>query len=136
MRKCRVHTTDRMARLIPDHRPDEHTAAEWPFAYHAEQLFELTADALTVTPLVQNIDTRPWPAGLGPHPYVARARHDPAVRRRTRSGPTTRDSVPAERTAVHGGEEFDRDREVTATLDNCYAGVGRRRLLRRGRISH
>lgn len=43
--------------------------ADWPFAFHAQQTFELTPDALKVSLTVTNIDARIAPMGLGWHPY-------------------------------------------------------------------
>ncbi|MFO1218868.1 MAG: aldose 1-epimerase [Burkholderiaceae bacterium] len=43
--------------------------AHWPFAFHVEQVFELTAQALQVTMNATNIDSRSAPMGLGWHPY-------------------------------------------------------------------
>ncbi len=60
------------ASLALDFEPQGGLAAEWPFAYRAEQSFELAANALQVTLRLTNTDTRPAPAGLGLHPYVAR----------------------------------------------------------------
>ena len=119
-----VHTTDTFARLIFDNDPAEN-AQEWPFAYHAEQHFQVRGTELLVTLSVQNTDTRSWPAGLGLHPYVARA---PGTILRFEADTiwsTDPDSLPADRTAVDGATEFDRNREVSATpIDNCYAGWG------------
>ncbi|MDY0745720.1 aldose 1-epimerase [Paucibacter sp. R3-3] len=50
------------------HRPDEH----WPFAFVAEQRFELSAGALAMTLRLTNTDHREQPAGLGWHPYFPR----------------------------------------------------------------
>jgi len=50
------------------HPSDEY----WPFAFHAEQVFELKPDSLRITLLVSNIDARETPMGLGWHPYFVR----------------------------------------------------------------
>ena len=120
-----VHTTDRSARLIFDHRPTERTREEWPFAYHAEQLFSLTSEGVSVTLSVQNMDRRAWPAGLGLHPYVARSAGTRLRFEADTIWSNDDDSLPAERTGLEGDNEFDRAREVSAnSIDNCYAGWG------------
>jgi aldose 1-epimerase len=43
--------------------------AEWPFAFHAEQVFELTPTSLRIAMTATNIDARTAPMGLGWHPY-------------------------------------------------------------------
>jgi aldose 1-epimerase len=43
--------------------------AEWPFAFHAEQVFELTPTSLRISMVATNIDARGAPMGLGWHPY-------------------------------------------------------------------
>jgi aldose 1-epimerase len=43
--------------------------AEWPFAFHAEQVFELTPTSLRISMTATNIDARTAPMGLGWHPY-------------------------------------------------------------------
>ena len=50
------------------HQPDEF----WPFAFVAEQQFELREDGLRYTIRARNTDTRSQPMGLGWHPYFAR----------------------------------------------------------------
>ena len=118
-----VHTTGTSARLVFDNDPAAR-AHEWPFAYHAEQLYQVRGQEIIVTLSVQNTDRRRWPAGLGLHPYIARA---PGTILRFEADTiwsNDPNSLPATRTAVHGDEEFDRSREASSTLDNCYAGWG------------
>jgi aldose 1-epimerase len=50
--------------LSYEHRPDD-----WPWAYHAEQRFEVREDGFDVRLSVENRADRPMPAGLGHHPY-------------------------------------------------------------------
>ncbi len=51
----------------------DHAAGAWPWAYRAEQTFELTPAGLTVTMAVENRGPTPMPAGIGLHPYFPRA---------------------------------------------------------------
>lgn len=50
------------------HAPDEF----WPFAFEAEQRFELGPDGLRLTMSARNSDARVQPMGLGWHPYFVR----------------------------------------------------------------
>lgn len=43
----------------------------WPWAWHAEQRFELDAQGFSVTLTVTNKADEPMPAGIGLHPYFA-----------------------------------------------------------------
>ncbi len=113
------------ARLALDFAPAGALARQWPFAYRAEQAFELSADRLLIRLAVQNRDTRPFPAGIGLHPYVART-PQAALRFEAdtiwTSGP---DGLPAAREAVHGAAEFAAGRTLgAAVIDSCYAGWG------------
>lgn len=60
--------TPTSARLALDHAPD----GDWPWRFAAEQAFSLTDAGLTVNLTLTNVDTRPFPAGLGLHPYLHR----------------------------------------------------------------
>jgi aldose 1-epimerase len=55
-------------RLRLVHTPDTF----WPFAFEAEQHFQLQNDGLSYTITARNIDTRSQPMGLGWHPYFVR----------------------------------------------------------------
>ena len=118
-----AHASAREACLTLDHTPPHDPADQWPFAYHAELLFTLHDDHLDVSLSVQNRDTRPWPAGLGLHPYVARTplttlRFDADTLWTTNSR-----GLPACRVAVEGAAEFADGRLLgAAEIDCCYAG--------------
>lgn len=55
------------ATLVYDHAP-----SDWPWAYRAEQRFELSETGLRITLSVINTGDAPMPAGLGLHPYFPR----------------------------------------------------------------
>jgi aldose 1-epimerase len=120
-----LESAERSARLIFDHAPDGASAREFPFAYHAEQIWTVEESNLTLHLSVQNRDTRPWPAGIGLHPYVART---PGTVLRFEADTiwiTDATGLPSEQRAVHGDSEFDRGRAVgAAAIDNCFAGWG------------
>lgn len=46
-----------------------HQAGEWPWAYRAEQHFELDPNGLSLRLTCQNLSDAPMPCGLGQHPY-------------------------------------------------------------------
>lgn len=60
--------TPTSARLALDHAAD----GDWPWRFVAEQAFDLSDGGLTVTLTLTNADPRPFPAGLGLHPYLHR----------------------------------------------------------------
>ena len=61
------------ARLTLDSRTVPIDAASrFPFAFGCVQRFELHPDALTIDLSVTNLDTKPFPAGCGHHPYFRR----------------------------------------------------------------
>ena len=98
------------------HQPD----GFWPFAFEAEQRFELGADGLVLTLSARNTDTRPQPMGLGWHPYFVR-RPDSAldlpVHTQWLAGedvlPRMPQAVPGVRGAV-----------ADMRLDHCFDGEG------------
>lgn len=105
--------------------PEGALAGQWPFAYEAEQTFELSDDGLHVALSLRNTDTRAWPAGLGVHPYVARTPRTTLQFEADSIWTVGADEMPAERQAVGGAWSFDRPRPLDhAHIDNCYAGWG------------
>jgi len=113
------------ARLVFDHAPYGVSAREWPFAYHAEQHFALDEQGLSLRLSVENRDTRPWPAGLGLHPYVARTPGSVLRFEADTVWMTDSDELPLDQRAVEGPTEFARGRAVAGVvIDNCFAGWG------------
>lgn len=105
------------------HPPYDRPMDEWPFAYRAQVRFDLREESLAVGMVIENIDQRPQPVGLGFHPYFPR-----------RSGVKlgfsadtvwTNDErhLPALRVPATGEWSFERMRAVEGeAIDNCYAG--------------
>jgi aldose 1-epimerase len=104
---------DAWLRLGYAHVPDDH----WPFAFEAEQRFDLLDDGLSLTISVRNTDAREQPMGLGWHPYFVR-RPDSAlaldVDTQWLCGP---DLLPTGPVAVDGL----RGRVADLRLDHCFA---------------
>lgn len=113
------------ARLTLDHRPPHDPASEWPFAFHAEQVFETRPGEVRITLSVENCDAHPWPAGLGLHPYVARTPETTLRFEADTRWTTDADSLPADRIPVAGAAEFAQARLLGWNeIDCCYAGWG------------
>jgi aldose 1-epimerase len=113
--------------LALDHRPPRDPVSQWPYAYRTEMKFSLDPAGLTVDMSIRNDDARPFPAGLGLHPYVSR---EPGVTLQFDADTVWQngsDALPILREAVSGHWDFTRTREVTNTqIDECYAGWGGR----------
>jgi len=92
--------------------------AYWPFAFHAEQVFELAGDSLSITLSATNIDARQTPIGLGWHPYFvrrARSRVHLEVRHRWETDATRLPTTAVAQSAL--------DADVAVLdLDNCFDG--------------
>lgn len=111
------------ATLALEHDPARDGAGGWPFAYRAEQDFALDARGLSLTIAIQNRDARPFPAGLGLHPFFP-VREGTTLRfaaqRVWLNGP---DMLPAAEVAVPRNWNFAAARSPRgAGLDNCFSG--------------
>lgn len=95
----------------------------WPFPFHAEQHFALTADELTVTMKLVNTGRGRMPAGIGQHPYFPRT---PGVELQFRAGSVWHNGanyLPSHRTKVPARWRYDTSRPLGEPgLDNCFAG--------------
>lgn len=103
-------------RLRLDHQPDEF----WPFAFEAEQCFELLADGLRFTISATNKDSRTQPMGLGWHPYFVRrpgCRLDLPVHTQWLAGHDLLPQALTTRDGLHGAVADMR-------LDHCFKGAG------------
>lgn len=101
-------------RLRLQHQPD----AYWPFAFSAEQEFELSPAGLRVVLRLRNTDRRAQPMGLGWHPFFVRraeSTFDVPVHTRWPSG---KDKLPLAPCAVKGV----RGAVADMRLDDCCEG--------------
>lgn len=106
----------------------DHEAADWPWAYRAEQMFTLADDGFDVRLSVENRSDRRMPAGLGHHPYFPRT---PDMRLRARlDGWWATDGfvMPTAHVAEARGDWSDKLHAATTT-DNVFSGWdGRARI--------
>jgi aldose 1-epimerase len=118
-----VETDGARCRLALVHGPDGDEARGWPFAYRAEQLFELSPNGLTLTLSLENKDYRAMPAGLGLHPLFPKR---PGVRLQFAAEsvhPNGEDSLPMDGILVPDEWNYRTIRELgEPRLDNCFAG--------------
>ncbi len=120
-----THSGPQSASLALEFSPQGGLATEWPFAYRAEQVFELASNALQITLRLHNTDTRPAPVGLGLHPYVAREDGSTLRFEADSFWTTDKNGLPADREAAYGRWEFDDGHVLTQeVIDTCYAGWG------------
>ncbi len=112
-----LDATDSSASLV-----FEGGADEWPWRYRAEQQFQLSPSALTVSLSVENLAQSSMPAMLGLHPYFADAGLARLQAHAPRVWLTDKASLPVTQVATPAEWSFDRARAIAAVpLDNCFA---------------
>lgn len=113
------HTPAR-AVLTLEHAPStEATRAAWPFHYAARQEFVLEEAGFAIRLELRSLDSRPFPAGIGHHPFFPRT---PGVRLSAAvAGVWENDErmVPTRHVPHPGLAEARVDR---LSLDNCFTG--------------
>lgn len=103
----------------------------WPFAFHVEQCFELTPQALKVTLTATNIDARTAPMGLGWHPYFPKR-----ARSRIHLEVAARWETDAAKLPVRSVAQPGIDADVAVLdFDNCFDGWRGEARLRDERLS-
>jgi aldose 1-epimerase len=119
--------TSARARLTLKHAPDPH----WPFAFEAEQVIELTADAFNVTLRATNVDERPMPVGLGFHPFFP-IDADTSLQAEWRGmWEMGEDKLPTKLIETPPDADFRVARKVADwKVDNCFVGWTRQATLR------
>ncbi|MBM1173912.1 aldose 1-epimerase [Microvirga arabica] len=114
---------DARCRFVFIHRPEDDEARGWPFAYRAEQLFELSQSGLMLTLSLENEDDRAMPAGLGLHPFFPKR---PGIRLQfaaERVHPNGEDSLPLDSIPIPPEWSYQTMRELDEPrLDNCFSG--------------
>lgn len=119
--------TDTELRISLRHDPLGPDAAEWPFAFSAQQQFTLSDDALRVSLSLTSRHTAPAPAGFGLHPYFPRG--SGASLRFAADGVWRNDAtvLPQALVPVPAAWDHTAGRVIgSAALDNCFTGWTRR----------
>lgn len=109
------------------YRPDRDARRAWPFAFRATQSFALRetdgAATLQMSLAIENTDARPFPFGLGWHPYFPRSGATVLGFRaagRWQTGPTL---LPTRHEPIPAGASFEPPRAIGATtLDHVFTG--------------
>lgn len=95
----------------------------WPFAFRAEQDFDLGPTSLSITMRITNTHDAPAPAAIGLHPFFFR---DAATRLQVTARSVWQnggDQIPVANTAVPSVWDFSTERELAdVEIDNCFAG--------------
>jgi aldose 1-epimerase len=133
-----AHAGAARALLSFEHRPVGEGARAWPFAFRATQAFALEADGdratLDASLAIESTDPRPFPFGLGWHPFFPR---DDATRLGFRAKgvwETDDTGLPTRHVAVDGRWRFEPSRALAGvTLDNVFTGWDGRATLGRRR---
>ncbi|HVF65814.1 MAG TPA: aldose 1-epimerase [Casimicrobiaceae bacterium] len=116
------------------HRPESNGPTSWPFAYDAVQSITVRADAheatLTLTLAIRNVDSTPFPFGLGWHPFFPKDAITRLGFHAATYWATDDTRLPTTSHDASGDAAFDPPRVVGDTsLDHVYAGWdGRARL--------
>jgi aldose 1-epimerase len=123
---------------VTDSAPDRAVLAlthpsdgEWPFAFYAEQVFELTPTSLRISMVATNIDARTAPMGLGWHPYFPKR-----PRSRIHLEVAERWDNDALKLPVRKVAQTGVDADVAALdFDNCFEGWRGEARIRDERLS-
>jgi aldose 1-epimerase len=116
-------TADARCRLVLQHHPLGDEGMDWPFAYRAEQHFDLDPEGLTLTLVLENEDHRAMPAGLGLHPFFPKR---PGIRLQFATEGVYlngEDSLPTDSVPVPDGWDYRDLRDLgEPRVDNCFKG--------------
>lgn len=95
----------------------------WPFAFDAEQVFDLEPTALTVTMRITNRHESEAPAAIGLHPFFPRGPHTRLQLAAKTVWISGSDKIPVEEVKVPPEWDFSHERELgDADIDHCFAG--------------
>ncbi len=110
----------------------EHDGREgWPFRYRARQAFNLGEEGLSVGMSIENLESRPVPAGLGLHPFFPRDADTELACRVEGVWRADAEVLPVDRVAVPPEWSFAVSRPVdSVVLDNCFDGWDGRATIR------
>jgi aldose 1-epimerase len=98
----------------------------WPFRYRACQAYRLDGDRFSVTMMLENLEDRPVPAGLGLHPFFVRDADTELQTHAQWIWTGDAEVLPIERIVTPAEADFSRPRNVNETrLDNGFDGWAR-----------
>ncbi len=101
----------------------ERAADAWPCAYRARQDFRLTERELAVALELENLGSRPMPAGLGLHPYIPRHPHTRLKAQVERVWLTDTEVMPTELATPPDRWQLSEGVEVEGLdIDNAFTG--------------
>jgi aldose 1-epimerase len=116
------HASVSSAVLSLAHRPQGENADLWPFAFDAQQTFDLTSNGLAITLCVKNVDSRNMPAGLGFHPYFVRSPQTTLTFEAEGVWLAGADKLPAERSRAPEWDYRSPRIVVERALDHAFFG--------------
>ncbi len=100
----------------------DHPAGEWPWAYRAEQTYQLRQNRLIQTLSIENRADTPMPAGLGLHPYFPRTA-DMQLRAQIEGYfPNDAEMLPTSQTAAPKAWDWTKGRTLTPSVDHQFTG--------------
>lgn len=118
-----AEATSTSAALTLNHDASGARAAEWPFAYRAEQRFRLDESGFVLALSLTNTGEAPAPAGIGIHPFFARTT---GARLSTQAAGYWRNDdgmMPVAFEPVPPAWNFAEGKLVAPlAIDNCFAG--------------
>ncbi|MBM3647855.1 MAG: aldose 1-epimerase [Alphaproteobacteria bacterium] len=94
----------------------------WPFRYRARQTFQLADDALSVGMMLENLEPRVVPGGIGLHPFFVRDDDTELAFQAASVWLADAELLPTERAAVPSRWDYAAPRRVQSGLDNCFEG--------------
>ncbi len=115
------------ALLALDHAAAESDAQAWPWPFRATQSFALAADdtgaVLSARITIANTGAKPFPFGLGFHPFFPRTATTTLGFRADAVWETDATQMPTRRVAIPDAWRFDPPKAVAGVaLDNVFAG--------------
>jgi aldose 1-epimerase len=118
-----LDSNSKHCRLVLEHNPEGEGAKEWPFAYRAEQTFDLDDEGFTLTLMLENRGGHSMPAGFGLHPFFPK-NHDVRLQfTATEVYQTGPGSLPADAIALPENWNYRSLRDLgDPQLDNCFKG--------------
>ncbi|MEZ5647531.1 MAG: aldose 1-epimerase [Alphaproteobacteria bacterium] len=110
------------ALLSLHHNPHtEQERAAWPFAYEAQQRFQLSETSLSIHLSVRNTDRRPMPAGVGLHPFFPKTAETHLCFSAREVWETDDTILPIRRVPISSIWDFSDERSIGALeVDNVF----------------